>query len=226
MTQRKALLSDGGQADFDELDAADIPALSYAAGTKLYLPNLPSGTLARSYTWASTVESWTTSAGTLTSTGSKLRLTHTAAAHAMEDSGVANVADGEVEVDFTNVANNGSNAVLFRMTDSTHYYAYIFQSGATFAFYKANGGSPSFVSNGHIDFRPGIGVSFHFMVRFVGTQVEAYINGTCHSILLDATFSTGKIGLRADGNGGTNTIDADNMKIYTSPVTTGNVVIG
>jgi hypothetical protein len=188
--------------------------------TGSYFGGLPSGTLDRSYTFDSTVESWTTTAGTLSSTSSRLQLTHTSPAVALEPSGAANVADGEVELEYRTTAMGGSAAVVFRATDASNFYALIFQPGSNVTLYKCVAGGFSAIKVGTAMYNVAVFGPVQLLIRFVGTVIECYVNGALEIWHSDATFSTGRIGLRADNA----TMQIDNVKVYTSPVTTGNIV--
>jgi hypothetical protein len=202
----------------DDTGGAATITITAGGGLLRYAASLPSGTLEREYTFDSTVESWTTSAGTLSSTSSRLQLTHTSPAVAEEPSGASDVADGELELEFRTTSMTGSAAVLFRLDDASNFYALIFQPEAAFTLYKFVAGSPTqlntFGNNAASAWGP-----VQLLIRFVATQIEVYLNGLLILLTRDATFSTGRVGIRADNA----TMQVDNVRVYSSPVMTGNV---
>jgi hypothetical protein len=192
-----------------------------ALGTTRYLGGLPSGTLDRSYTFTSTVESWTTNFGTLSSTSSRLQLTHTSGAVALEPSGVSSVANGEVECEYRTTLNTGSASIVFRATDTSNYYMIVFQPATVSVLYKCVAGAFTAIRSGTDLIAGGITGPFQILVRFNGVQLEAYVNGTLTAAIQDSTFTTGRCGIRVDNA----TMQVDDYKVYTSPVTTGNEVV-
>lgn len=180
---------------------------------------LPTGTFARSYTWATTVESWTTTGGTLSSTSGWLRQAGTGVA--LEPSGAANVADGEVICDFRVPNSSGSQSLIFRATDASNFYMWTFQPGTSPTLYKCVAGGFTLLFNLQQDQRSGPLVNkVRMLTRFEGSSLDLYINGTLIGHCNDTTFTTGRIGIRAD----TGTLEIDNMDIFSSvDLVTGNV---
>jgi hypothetical protein len=176
---------------------------------------LPTGTHQRTYTFDSTVESWTTDAGTLSSTGSKLRLVHTSAAIAVEPSGASNVADGEAQWDFNTTAMTGSAGLIFRYVDANNFYMVTFQPGAALQMFKRVAGSfSSFgATANNPNFARAVIPVIRVMARFVGANLEVYVNGTLVLWENDTAHSTGRVGIRADNA----TMEVDNVKVYSNP---------
>jgi hypothetical protein len=203
----------------DSTQATGLKWAAAAAGGDLrYLASLPSGAMQREYLFTGSVESWTTSAGTLSSTSDRLQLTHTSAAVGEEPAGSADVADGELELEFRTTAMTGSAAVLFRLDDASNFYAVIFQPGIAAALYKFVAGTPTSLVTFGYNAASAWG-PVQLLIRYVSTQIEIYINGTLVLLHYDATFSTGRVGIRADNS----TIQVDSVRVYSSPVRTGNV---
>jgi hypothetical protein len=175
---------------------------------------LPSGTLDRSYSFASTVESWTITAGTLSSTGGKLRATHTSPAVAIEPVGASTFADGAIVCDVTPVTVTGSIAVCWRVADSSNFYMLVWQAGQGPQLYKVVAGAATAIGaafTAHVDGNTWVGHTVRLMVRFVGTSIKVYVDGTLVYVLIDSAISAaGRMGLRVD-NG---TIDVDNVEVY------------
>jgi hypothetical protein len=219
-----ALTDSDSDGEFDTLTVVNTgPAGGGggALGTKRYFGGLPSGTLDRSYTFDSTVESWTTTAGTLSSTSSRLQLTHSSPAVALEPSGAANVTDGEVQCEYRTISMIGSAGVLFRVTDSSNFYAALFQPSVNTTIYKFVAGAATLLRNGTTLILNSAAGPFQILVRCVGVQIEVYVNGELTAAIQDATYTTGRFGIRADNA----TMQVDDFKVFTFPVTTGNVVV-
>lgn len=173
---------------------------------------LPTGTLDRDYTFDSTVESWTNDLGTLSSTGSKLRLVHTSGAIAVEPSGASDVADGEATWDFNTVAMTGSVGLIFRYVDANNFYMVTFQPAFAMQMFKRVAGT--FSSFGTAAAAPSFARAvipiIRVMVRFVGSRIEVYVNGTLVLWEVDTAHTTGRVGIRADNA----TMEVDNVKVY------------
>jgi hypothetical protein len=203
----------------DGTGAYTVPAGSGGSFTRTFL-GLPTGTLSRSYTFASTVESWTNSSGTLTSTGGKLQLASGAESVILEPN-VGDITDGEYELEYIVVSLSGTagHGVIFRAADTSNFYMWqIGSSGSNIQLYKKVAGSYTNLSSAP---DPGInpaltkvGQTLHLLVRFIGSQLDLFVSGTLVHSVIDTTFSTGRMGLRGDG---TTTIQADDVKIYSSP---------
>jgi hypothetical protein len=198
-------------------------------GNSKFLGGLPSGTFDRAYTWASTVESWTTTAGTLSSTGGRLRLTHTSPAVAIEPTGsTSTFADGEIVVDWKPTSITGSVGLLFRVADASNFYMVTIQNATPTQIYKCVAGGFTAIGAGigGAAFWSGLnnplfGHQYRMMVRFIGTSIKLYMDGTLvYSLIDSAITAAGRAGLRADNA----TLEVDNMSIYITPdLVTGNV---
>ena len=187
-----------------------------------YLPGLPSGTLVRSYNFASTVQGFTASAGTLTVTSG--RLDYTGAGTALEASGTPNLADFEMECDYEDtLAGTGSPAIIFRATDYTNGYLLVFQAGFSPAFFKLVAGTPTLLKGSTTPVDPvGRGGPWRLLIRCTGQKLEGYINGTFVLYVVDATYTTGRVGVWSDG---TCHMYLDFANLYTNAVKTGNVMV-
>lgn len=207
---------------------------SYTFNTTYASPsvNKPQGTRQRQYTFDTDVQSWTIdTGGSLSSVNGALRVTKTSAvdAVALEPSGAAVVADGEVVVDYTGVttgtksANNTENVgIVFRATDASNHYMMQLafnqpsSAGSQVVLYKRVSGSyTALVSS------PGSTTNYmpllnrdgplRFMVRFVGPLISLYVNETFLLSWYDATYTTGRIGVYVYNIGSYN---FDNITAY------------
>lgn len=182
-------------------------------------PGVPTGTLLRSYTFDTTVESWTASAGTITAVGAKARLAHTGNTVGLEPVGAANQADGEVEGLFTMVT-GAEASVAFRVTDADNFYMMTVTNGTTATvLYKCVAGTFTAIRSCENAELTGA-VTVVLMARFIGSLIEGYLNGRHMFSVVDTTYTTGRIGMRTF-NG---TLDLDTIRLYQSPVLLGNNV--
>lgn len=182
---------------------------------------MPYGSLQRTYTFDTTVESWTTTGGTLSSTGSRLRLAVAGLQVALEPSTAANVADGEVQMDGRIVSGDDID-VVFRATDANNLYLMEFihqgHAGRGVRLYKRVTGTFTLLGSA---FHPtggelpieNDGQTYKLMVRFVGSQIDAYLNNMLVGSWWDTTYTTGDVGIACGGQGST-TIDVDNVRVY------------
>jgi hypothetical protein len=99
----------------------------------------PYGTLDRSYSFDSTIESWTSPSGTLTSDDNALKFVTSGDVAATEPSGAADVADGELicDIKFDSGTDGG---VAFRKSDDSNFY-FLLMSGSVYTLYKKVSGS-------------------------------------------------------------------------------------
>lgn len=210
--------------------ATYTPASSGGGGTlsPTVLLGMPTGSLSRSYTFASTVESWTNDAGTLTSTGSKLRMVvGTTNTTMLEPSGAGNFSDGEVVVDVDLISGDGAVGVIFRATDASNHYMFGVTSnanattpGAVTLYKKVSGSYTSLFTQKPLHGVFGQG-AYQVMVRFVGTKIDLFVNQQWVATAEDSTYSSGRVGLYSY-NG---TYDFDNVKVYsTVDLSTGNII--
>lgn len=178
----------------------------------------PSGTLLRTYTFDSTVEGWTTNNGTLSATGGRLRLVGSDNSSAIEPSSAANVADGEIQFDCYLLAGIDIG-VIVRATDAANHYMIAFRSGAGNAievFKKVAGVYTSLGVHGSFAIALVAGtVHVKVLVRFVGSLIDVYINESHKLTVSDTTYSTGRVGGRANTSG--DTMELDNVKVYSVP---------
>lgn len=182
---------------------------------------MPYGTLDRSYTFASTIESWTAeSGGSLSATGGKLRLTRASsgARVAVEPSGATNIADGELQMDVTIISGQDVDLV-FRATDASNCYLLEFidkaSTGNGVRLYKRVAGTFTQIGQSYTALPlENDGQSYKLMVRFKGSQIDAYVNNTLVGTWWDTTYTTGDVGVAAGGGASGGTIDVDNVQVY------------
>lgn len=192
----------------------------------------PQGTLQRRYTFDNDLQSWTTDFGTLTQTGGVAQISTTAESNILEPSSAANIADGETYIDFIPVTADPNGlfnmAIIFRATDVNNYYMITCRAGTNNAplgevsFYKKVAGSFTQInpgsSSGTSMVSPIIlsGKSpLRVMVRFVASEISAYINESLVGTWTDSTYTTGRVGARIGGNGSPAlVVKFDNVSVY------------
>jgi hypothetical protein len=185
---------------------------SFNSGQKGSLECAPKGALKRRYTFDATIESWQTpvGSGSVSATGGKLRLSG-GETIALEPSGTANVADGELVVTRTAISGAQDSGVCFRATDGANLYL-ILLSATNIQMHKRVGGTYSQIGVS-VGFGQGniTGAAIKFMVRFKGSQFDIYVNNTYAWTYIDTTYTTGICGVRA---GGTSVTDYDDIEVY------------
>jgi hypothetical protein len=203
----------------------DLPGGSSTPTIKLM--GRPAGTLLRSYTFDSTTESWEAQSGvTLANSNGRLSVTGTGGQYAktaLEPSGAADVADGEVYLTLT----MGSQAagIAFRQTDASNgYHLYLSPVnenwGVTAALYKCVAGTDTGLAftvgatgtPSNKAMVTNADAVIKVLVRFVGGQLQVFINDAHIMTVNDTTFTTGRIG--AVANGTTSPFFFDNLKVY------------
>lgn len=198
-----------------------------------YVPTLnkPQGTLQRRYTFDSSIQSWTTDHGSLAQTSGLLQFTPGTSqdSTALEPSTAANVADGEVYLDFVPVSVTGNidyAGIVFRATDANNYYmfelqTFTSQAGASeFSLIKRVSGTyttinPQTMSRAQSDTPfalPKLHGIVRLMVRFVGSQLSLYVNETFVGSWIDSTYTTGRVGVYCYGNPAV--VNIDNVSVY------------
>lgn len=194
--------------------------------------NKPQGVRQRQYTFDSDTQSWTIeTGGTLSQVSGVLRVTKTSAVDStmLEPSTAANVADGELVVDYTGVttgtklANNTEIiGLVFRATDASNNYMMQIamnqpsSAGSQVVFYKRVSGSYTALASS-----PGSTTNYmplinrdgphRFMVRYVGPLISLYLNETFMLSWYDATYTTGRVGVYVYNIGSYN---FDNITAY------------
>lgn len=175
----------------------------------------PTGTLSRTYTFATTTESWTASgAGVLTSSSARLHFDGSAGiSFALEPSGAGNVANGEVQMEYRGISGT-SMGVIFRAADASNFYLVILNPSGTITFYKYVAGVQTSLGAGPTSLlREGTGLTYTILVRFNGAKVELFINEAWIFSWVDTTYTTGIVGVSQN----TGVVEIDNVKVYSLP---------
>lgn len=218
----------GAQGAQGPQGAAGVP------GTRLCTPQ---GTLVRQYD-GTTATGWTTSAGTVTSSGGQLRFTYGSSGSglniALEPSGASSVATGELWADMSPVTAGTDGwddcGLIFRATDTSNFYYFLLRapaasvssvtSASQFIVGKCVAGSfttlaqtPSTVS-GSIPMKSLTG-PHRVLIRFVGSAITVYLNETLVCSARDTALTTGRVGFFQEcfDNSGTPVIDYDNITV-------------
>jgi hypothetical protein len=160
----------------------------------------PMGALTRSYAFATT-SGWTSSTGgTLSVSGGSLTLSGAGEHTAIEPGSAANIGNGEIQVIFNRTTGSDSG-IFFRATDENNTYLLRF-AAANFELFKRVAGT--YTSLGTAGAGPYIGNAPTYftvvMIRFWSTQIELYMNGRHVANWSDATWTTGRAGLRTFGS--------------------------
>ncbi len=186
-------------------------------------PDTTQNTLQRSYTFDSTVEGWTTSAGTLAVSSSRLQLTGSGDSIALEPGTATNVADGEYYTLFKPVT--GSDfGLVFRAADAGNLYLVAIRTIATtlaaVVLFKRVTGTYTAITIDSSAWRPFIltsGTSAQVLIRFVGNQINVFINDTWVLGANDTAHTTGRVGMRLSTTN--DVLQIDNTKVYSLPST-------
>ncbi len=186
-------------------------------------PDTTQNTLQRSYTFDSTVEGWTTNAGALAVASSRLQLTGSGDSIALEPGTATNVADGEYYTRFIPVTGHDFGLV-FRAADAANLYLVTIRTIATnlaaTALYKRVTGTYTAITTDSVDWRPFIlttGTSAQILIRFVGKQINVFINDTWVLGANDTAHTTGRVGMRLSTTN--DVLQIDNTKVYSLPST-------
>lgn len=177
------------------------------AGTSFIMNSRPYGMLNRQYPFASTVEGWTATGGTLSQTSGYLHYVVASGTQSAKSDG-ANIADLEFICDFRFVSGT-DGGICWRYVDDNNYYM-ILISGTDYTPYKRVSGGYTALAGAALTPFMGSNVFHKLMVRTVGTRMIIWIDDHLMFTTTDPSLSTGVVGIRNQ----TATIDLDNVKLY------------
>lgn len=202
-------------ADDSGTDASIVSVPGATIGSTILDPRLgvPQGTLVRTYTFDANAQGWAASAGggavTYDSPAKAITFTtsSTAGNYIALDPG-GNILHGEVVVDLAMThATLVDCGIVFRYTDDNNYYmlalrSFGFTGGTTAQMYKRIAGVFTVISDNDAlsahEVQFGSGARLRVMVRFVGPQIEWYLNEAFGGKVSDSSITgAGKLAVRA-----------------------------